>query len=160
MLFRSNSDQFAVQSTMPVTVGAGQTVQLCLDFTPTTTGAKAATVNIVSSTGGNSSVNMAGLGDDPSSVVEAANLGITVAPNPSFDAVSISLGSLTGNAAIRVMSATGRTVTSFDVADATAGTLVRWDGRDAAGTPVSSGMYYIVVQHGSTIATVPVTMVR
>ncbi len=156
----ANSDQFAVQSTLPVTIGAGQTVQLCLDFTPTTTGAKAAALNIVSSTGGNSTVNMAGLGDDPSSVVEAANLGVTVAPNPSFDAVSISLGSLTGNVAIRVMSATGHTVTAFDVADATAGTLVRWDGRDAAGTPVSSGMYYIMVQHGSTIATVPVTMVR
>jgi hypothetical protein len=156
----ANSNQFAVQSTLPVTVGAGQTVQLCLDFTPTTAGAKAAALNIVSSTGGNSTVNMSGLGDDPSSVVEASSLGITVAPNPSFDAVSISLGSLAGNVAIRVMTATGRTVTSFDVADATAGTLVRWDGRDLAGTPVSSGMYYILVQSGSTIATVPVTIVR
>lgn len=156
----ANGNQFAVQSTLPVTIGAGQTIQLCLDFTPTSAGSKVASLNVVSSTGGNTTVSMSGLGNDPTSVVEAQELGITVAPNPTFDAATISLGSLTGTVGIRIMSPTGRVVTAFDVQDVAQGTAVRWDGRDAARSPVASGVYYIVVQSGSTIATVPVTMVR
>ncbi len=156
----ANSGLFTVETATPLAIGAGQTAELCVKFTPGSAGNKTATLNLRSSTGGNSSIGLSGMGEIPGGVVEAAAVGVTASPNPMTDAVDIRFATPTPEMTVTVVSATGQTVAMFNHGAVDAGGVVRWNGRDTAGTPVASGAYTLVVRYGDTVATMPLTIVR
>jgi hypothetical protein len=70
---------------------------------------------------------------------------VTASPNPFGGETSIAYGLPTGaHASVRIYSASGRLIRTLADSDMPAGVhLARWDGRDSAGAPVSSGMYFL-----------------
>jgi Bacterial Ig-like domain/FlgD Ig-like domain len=70
---------------------------------------------------------------------------VTASPNPFGGETSIAYGlPIGGHASVRVYSASGRLIRTLADSDMPAGVhLARWDGRDSAGAPVSSGVYFL-----------------
>lgn len=102
-------------------------------------------------------------------------LRLTASPNPSRDVTEISwavpagaqgkkgaakadAGPVAGT--LDIYDVSGRRVARFDLgADAREG-VVRWDGRDASGSPAAPGMYYARLVSGKTVATTRISRVR
>jgi hypothetical protein len=87
-------------------------------------------------------------GSTPTAVEEPAPPAapsLTASPNPFGGETSIAYGLPTGaHASVRIYSASGRLIRTLADSDMPAGVhLARWDGRDSAGAPVSSGMYFL-----------------
>jgi large repetitive protein len=148
----SNGNQFAVNFTTPATLTPGQTVQISLTFTPTSDGAKTASLTIAHN-GANTSpvvVSLSGTGGSappPSNVLYRVNAGgpvITASPNWSED--SNDVPSVFGNASAATSYASvGSTNINMSNASIPAGTPMqifqseRWD--DAPGTTMQWTFY-------------------
>jgi len=84
------------------------------------------------------------------------------APNPLRPESSISYSvENSGSVSVRIFSAAGRLVRSFSQQPAAAGSYrVPWNGRDDAGKPVPSGIYFIRVEQSGTAAIRKVAVLR
>ncbi len=156
----ASSGSFSVETTLPLAIAAGQTGEVCIKFTPGTAGSKSATVNFRSSTGGNSSMSLAGIGEIEAGVVDASEAGVTASPNPMSDYVDIRFTNATAELMVTVMNSMGQTVSSFRNDAVNAGGTIRWNGRDGSGNPLASGAYTILVASGDRVVRVPITITR
>ncbi|MCX6141014.1 MAG: immunoglobulin domain-containing protein [Candidatus Kapabacteria bacterium] len=155
-----NSGQFSVVTTLPLSIAAGQSADLCVKFTPGTAGSKTATLNIRSSNGGNSSIAMSGVGETPAGIVDANEVGISSWPNPTTDHVDVRFAQATPSMTISIIGTTGRMVTSFSNEGVDAGGTIRWNGRDASGASVASGSYIMVIRYGGNAVSLPISIIR
>lgn len=148
---------FTVVSTMPIDIAAGATAEVCVKFAPGSQGVKDAVLNIMSSTGGNSSLALAGTGDKSVSVEEGNDMNRTVAvyPNPATDNVTVRLtnSSILG---VDIVDVTGMRVVTLEGSSQE----LRWNTRNASGTLVPTGIYTLVIRMVNGITTVPVAIVR
>jgi len=156
----ANSGLFTVTTTLPLAIAGGQTADICVKFAPGTVGNKAATLTLRSSSGGNSSVALAGMGELRTGVVEASEAGISAMPNPMTDRVEIRFAKATPEMNISIVGSTGRMVASFSNDAVEAGGSVRWNGLDASGAQVASGSYTMVIRYAGTSVSLALTVVR
>ncbi len=156
----ANAGQFTVNTTLPLAIAAGQSADICVTFAPGTDGTKSATLNLRSSSGGNSSVALSGKGELAGGVVDAVDAGITAWPNPMTDRVEVRFAKPTPAMQVSVMSSTGRAVTTFSHDGVDAGGTIRWNGRDASGAAVAAGSYTMVIRYGDTAISLPLTIIR
>lgn len=148
---------FTIVSTMPIDIAPGATAEVCVKFAPGSQGAKDAVLNIMSSTGGNSSLALVGTGDKSVSVEEGNDMNRTVAvyPNPATDNVTVRLtnSSILG---VDIVDVTGMRVVTLEGSSQE----LRWNTRNASGTLVPTGIYTLVIRMANGITTVPVAVVR
>ena len=106
--------------------------------------------------------NNAGVFVDVTSAVTAvepttpAPLPLRASPNPFQHATDIEFSGAPGR--VLVHDVQGRLVRSWDGASATGGRL-RWDGTDAAGKTVASGIYFVRTSGGGSSASPPLRIV-
>jgi len=148
---------FTIVSTMPIDIAAGATAEVCVKFAPGSQGAKDAVLNIMSSTGGNSSLALAGTGDKSVSVDEGndMNRSVAVYPNPATDNVTIRPAS-SNILGVDIVDVTGMRVMTLEASSQE----LRWNTRNASGTLVPTGIYTLVIRMANGITTVPVAIVR
>jgi hypothetical protein len=151
---------FTTVTTLPLQIAAGQNAELCVKFAPATAGNKAATMNVRSSNGGNSSISLSGKGEVPGGVIDAVEAGISAWPNPMTDRVEVRFSKPTPAMNVSVVSTSGATVAAFTHDGVEGGGSIRWNGRDAAGSLVASGTYTMIIRYGDVSVAVPLTVVR
>lgn len=149
-----NASEFSVTTSMPVTIAAGASAEICVKFAPGTAGKKSAQLSLRSSSGGNSTIDLTGAGEVPGDVVDAAIAGIAVSPNPVRDQLNIVFGKSMPAMEFTVVNAAGRTVATFAHDAIEAGGTFRWNGG------LASGSYTVVIRYGASVTTIPVTVVR
>lgn len=155
-----NAGQFEVLTTLPLSIAAGQTADLCVKFTPGSPGAKTATLSLRSANGGNSTVAVQGSGEAPGGVVDAEEAGVSAWPNPMTDRVEVHFAHSTPSMDVSVVGSTGITVAAFSHDGVDAGGSIRWNGRDASGASIASGSYTMIIRYSETLIAVPITIAR
>jgi hypothetical protein len=137
----ANMSEFVVSTPLPTTINAGSTKEICIEFTPQAVGQRTATFAIWSSTGGNSSVNGSGTCEIASGLTDdALAAGMSIFPNPTSGSVTISTGDLVAQS-VSVFDANGALIVVLHP-DAKE---FSWNCINAAGAPISSGSYNVVV---------------
>lgn len=148
---------FTVVSDMPIDIAAGATAEVCVKFAPGSQGVKDAVLNIMSSTGGNSSLALVGAGDKSVSVEEGDNASrmLAVFPNPATDNVTVRLADA-NILGVDIVNVTGMRVATLEGSSQE----LRWNTRDASGTLVPTGIYTLVIRMANGTRMVPVAIVR
>jgi hypothetical protein len=151
----ANAVDFSVVTTLPLTIAAGATADVCVKFAPATVGNRSAQLALRSANGGNTTVNLSGTAETPGGVVDAAEYGLTVGPNPARESVEIRFGRSTASMQISLVDASGSTVgtMSHDAVDAGASVRMMLGN-------VASGSYMLTVRTGTDIIVVPVSIVK
>lgn len=87
---------------------------------------------------------------------------ITVAPNPFRGVANVSVETPLTDVTVQVYDLRGRLVRTLGQSTVGGDNLLRflWDGRDAAGTDVSNGIYFIRARSGAAVATGKAMLVR
>lgn len=133
----SNSADFTITTQTPLTIGAGATESVCVDFAPRALGLSTAALTFRSSTGGNSTTTAQGIGDQFVSVDEdAASAGIAVYPNPTTGTITVTTGEEVAHS-ITLIDLNGRTIATVKPT----GTSISLDLNTAVGTSLASGTY-------------------
>lgn len=151
-----NAAEFSVVTVMPVTIAAGATADVCVKFAPGTVGKKTAQLQVRSANGGNSSVDLDGTAETPGGVIDAAEFGLTVGPNPMQNTLDIRFGKSTAGMQISLVDASGSKVYTMSHDAVDAGAVVRLN----TGSTVASGSYMLTIRTGSDVIVVPVTVVK
>lgn len=153
----TNAALFGVTTATPVAIPAGTSKDVCFTFAPADVGTKAALVNIASSTGGNSSLALTGVGTPTTSVddVEMLN-GLSVSPNPSTSAVVIRSRQIIRS--VDIINAVGQTIATIDGGQTS--TEVRWNGTTSSGDLAPAGTYTAVVRGVEGSSSISVAIVR
>lgn len=101
-------------------------------------------------------VNPSDVGDLP-----IASLELSTFPNPTSGSTTIRLhaNDSSTSSQLRVYGPEGRLIRDLS-SEATRGSAVLWDGRDASGAMVPSGLYYVVSSSDGRTNSQPITMVR
>lgn len=150
----ANASLFTVVMPMPVTIAAGATSQVCIKFSPIALGDASAMAKIISSNGGNSSFDLTGNGDDPTSVIEVAGASeLNAYPNPSTGSVTFAGSLLHAGAELTILNSIGSAVASFTVS--TDQQSIRWNDGTA-----QSGCYTALVRTNGTLRSLPITIIR
>jgi hypothetical protein len=152
----SNSTEFVVTTTTPLTIPAGGSMDVCVTFTPTQTGARQTVLDFRSSTGGNSNTNAAGTGVPFVSVDnDALAAGFTVYPNPTTGVVTITTGEAVAKS-ISLVNLNGQTVATV-VPTAPTHT---WDLVTSAGASIPSGTYTLRIVTVDGTFSMPIAIAR
>jgi hypothetical protein len=151
-----NSAEFTVTTAMPITLAAGASAEICIKFAPGTAGKKSAQLSLRSANGGNSTIDLGGTGEVPGGVIDAAEAGISVWPNPVRDALRISFGKSMPSMSIELVATNGTMAATFNHDGAEAGSSVSFN----VGQMVASGSYTLVIRTGGDVMSMPVTVVR
>jgi hypothetical protein len=87
---------------------------------------------------------------------------ITVSPNPFRGVAQVSVETSRNDVTVQVYDVRGRLVKTLGQWSRTDDTMLRflWDGKDAGGTEVSNGIYYIQARSGALVATGKAMRVR
>jgi hypothetical protein len=98
--------------------------------------------------------------DTPRSV--SGSLKMQVRPNPIVDRASVVIeGGVPGVQRLTILDLQGRVVRRFEMSlDAAVTRVVRWDRRDAAGTLLPSGVYFVKCDMGGHSVSARVSLVR
>jgi len=150
----ANASLFTVVTTMPVTIAAGAKTQVCIRYSPMALGDHAASVKMISSNGGNSSLALSGNGDDPTSVIAVAGASeLNAFPNPSTGSVTFAGSLLLSGAELTILNSVGTVVATFTMgADQPS---IRWN--DGAS---SSGYYTAVISSNGSVRSLPIMIIR
>jgi hypothetical protein len=134
----SETFEIAEQPVLPSTVTNGNTFQICIR---TKDNLSASGELIVKTSEGDGSVQLL---RTPTTSVEEGNAiaGLTIAPNPANDYVTISAEGM--NLKVQILDISGR-----DVAALSGSGLIRWELQDNSGRRVAPGLYVVVVEEGS-----------
>ncbi len=139
----ANASEFRISTALPTTVAAGSTKEICVEFSPQAVGQRLATLSIMSSTGGNSTVNASGTCEIASSVIsDGREVGMSIFPNPAAGQVTINTGSVDATSVL-VFDAQGALVQSITPN----GKTITWNLVNTDGVPVATGAYTVVVQN-------------
>lgn len=151
----TSSDVFTISTAMPLSVAAGSTKELCLQFSPSEVGAYSAAVAFKSANGGNLDASTSGTCEIASTVTtDALAVGIRAFPNPASNALTVSTGSILPTS-IRIISNTGQLVASLPASQ-----QVTWNLTSTDGTAVSSGTYTLLIADEHNIYRMMVQVVR
>jgi hypothetical protein len=145
-------------------LGPGQSITLTLRYEPASAGAHACEIETGAAC---SSVSCSGTGidqatgDDPPNVPAATFLAQNY-PNPFNPATEISFGlKEPTNVSLRIFDAAGRLVRELAAGPHSAGShRATWDGRDANGAAVSSGIYFYRLEAGAFSRTRKLVLLR
>lgn len=151
---------FTLKTPAPITIAAGASSDICIDFAPTTIGNKSATLSIKSMNGGDATIALDGTGKQLTGIVDAVASGISIAPNPMTDVVSVRFTEAVPTLNISVMNMAGQTLATLSATSVSAGESVQWNGTATNGASVANGMYILIIRMGNTITSVPVSVVR
>ncbi len=151
---------FTVKGSTPLTIDAGQTVNLTIDFTPTEAKNYSDEITIVSNDKANPSsvITVMGIGTDPQASVTGIIPNVftmTVGPNPVVNSSEINLvinGSV--NLDLELIDATGKVVSNIFSGVSTSNTLEL----DAA--QLSSGTYYLNANVNGKTTQLPVVVTK
>lgn len=156
----TDASTFTVITPLPLNIAAGATENLCVRFAPGSIGDKSAMLSVVSSTGGNSTINVTGKGVPTVGVEDAATAGISVSPNPMRDNIEIKFGKPMAMVNIDIVSNNGQVVARLTNQESSTSSIVRWNGVGVDGSQVASGAYTIVVRSANTSYSIPLSIVR
>lgn len=134
------------------------TTDFCADLDESGT-VDASDVAIVQATLGDACNFVVGV-DDPRA--RAGGLAVRAAPNPSAGVVQIALWTEAGaSGVVRIVDAAGRVVADLGRHRFGSGReVLRWDGIDARGHAVASGVYFAELRSGARSARTPILIVR
>lgn len=150
----ATASAFNVVTQLPLALAPGQSADICVTFAPTVGGIVNADLSVVSSTGGNTTIALAGTGDDEVSVDESSTSAVSVYPNPAQDYISIvTPGDATST--ITIADGQGRVVGAIEGRG-----TVTWNTHDVSGASLSSGVYTVMIRTGNRTTTLPVVIVR
>lgn len=153
----TGAGSYSVLSSLPLVVPANGSAELCVRFTGNTPGQHVASLELRSSTGGNSSVFLTGVVSTTTSTDEDPVLGVVSAyPNPMIDVITFRVPG--PNAAISIVDATGSVVATMTASQA--GDLVQWNGLTSQGTMASSGVYTAIIRTTGATTSIPFTVLR
>lgn len=153
----ANASLFSTVSALPTTIAAGSSKEICITFAPTDAGDKSATANVTSSTGGNSTFTLTGVGTPTVSVDEDMLVnGFGVFPNPTSGSVIVR--SKQRIRSMTIVNAAGQTIATID-GDGQSYEM-RWNGTMRTGEPAPSGIYTIIAHGVSATVTLPVAVIR
>lgn len=152
----ANAGDFSVVTTLPLTIAAGASAEVCVKFAPASVGKRSAQLSLRSANGGNSTVDLSGTAETPGGVIDAAEAGIVAFPNPASDVVELRFGKSMPSFTVAVVNSTGRTALTTASEGLEAGASLRLN----LGSEVASGAYTIVVRFGEYAASIPLTVVR
>ncbi len=151
-----NAAEFTVVTAVPVKIAAGATADVCVKFAPGTVGKKSAQLLVRSANGGNSSIDLDGTAETPGGVVDAAEYGLVVGPNPMHSTLELRFGKATAAMQIALVDASGSAAFSMAHDAVEAGSIVRIN---TAGS-VASGSYMLTIRTGSDVVVVPVSVIK
>jgi hypothetical protein len=138
----SSNEDFTVTSSMPLSIGPGATVDVCVAFAPKEIGQMASTLSFNSSTGGNSTAVASGTGVPVTGINEdVVAHGMSVYPNPATGTITINTGAEVART-ISILNVHGQFITTIIPTQ----NFVHWDLRAASGIPVASGTYTLVIE--------------
>lgn len=100
--------------------------------------------------------------DATSAVPAGASLAVRVSPNPFTHGTEVSFASpAPASVELTVHDVTGRRVRTLLSADGVEGVrTARWDGRDAEGRPLASGVYFVRLERDGVVASRQVVLTR
>jgi hypothetical protein len=151
-----NASEFTVTTSMPLAVAAGASAEICVKFAPGTVGKKSAQLSLRSSNGGNSTIDLSGSGEVPGGVIDAAEAGISVWPNPVRETVTINFGKPLAGMNISVVSSAGQVVAAMSHDGVDGGTAVMLN----IGSQVASGAYSLIIRSGGDVMSLPITVIK
>ncbi len=152
----TNASLFSITTPLPVEVPAGSTKEVCAEFTPHEVGSYTASFAIKSSTGGNSTVGANGTCEIASSVtLDALNAGMSIYPNPASGSVTINTGETVAST-ISIVDAHGAVVATLHPTQS----ATVWNLSDAAGLPVPSGVYNVIIANPAGSFYIKLNVVR
>jgi hypothetical protein len=151
-----NASEFTVTTSMPLAVAAGASAEICVKFAPGTAGKKSAQLSLRSSNGGNSTIDLSGSGEVPGGVIDAAEAGISVWPNPVRETVTINFGKPLAGMNISVVSSAGQVVAAMSHDGVDGGTAVMLN----IGSQVASGAYSLIIRSGGDVMSLPITVIK
>lgn len=152
----TDASAFTIVTSAPQSLAVGASVDVCMTFAPgTMVGPRSATLAITSTTGGNSTVALTGIGDNTSSVDELTSDMVRVYPNPTTDRVVIETSAM-NVVGVDIIDATGRLVARPMVN----AQRIEWNTIDTTGVSVAAGMYTVVIRTTSSAVSVPLSIVR
>jgi len=137
---RTSAAQFGITTTLPLTVSAGSTAEVCAEFKPVNPGSYTADLLITSADAGNTTVVATGTCEIAASVTDAYSVGMSAYPNPASGTVTISTGSTIATS-VTILDARGNVVTTLYPTS----TSAQWNLTSSDGNAAPSGMYTIVV---------------
>ncbi|MBU3699420.1 MAG: choice-of-anchor D domain-containing protein [Candidatus Kapabacteria bacterium] len=152
----SNAGDFSIVTTLPLTIAAGASAEICVKFAPAAVGKRSAQLALRSANGGNSTINLSGTAETPGGVIDAEQAGIVAFPNPATDVVELRFGKAMPAFTVSIVNAAGRTALSTASEALEAGSSLRMN----LGGEIASGAYTLVVRFGEFAATMPLTVVR
>jgi hypothetical protein len=162
------SSNFTIKNapTMPLTLAAGQELEVTIEFTPNAEGMFEAQLDITSNAGDVTSVFLSGEGTtgDPNSVHEftagsSAFLTANVSPNPANEKAMISYqikGDAPQTVTLSVIDALGNTVQNFGSKTLAPGSYTQ----DINSAAIASGSYRLVVRSAEAAIQVPFVIAR
>ncbi len=102
-----------------------------------------------------------GIFDDPrTQQSEAVPMTLTAYPNPFNAAVTLAWSTSVPVTSLTVHNILGQTVQRFDVAELDGTSGLTWDGRDANGRPVASGIYFARLTTRDQAVTAKIVLLR
>ncbi|MBU3700201.1 MAG: choice-of-anchor D domain-containing protein [Candidatus Kapabacteria bacterium] len=152
----SNAGDFSIVTTLPVTIAAGASAEICVKFAPAAVGKRSAQLALRSSNGGNTTIGLSGTAETPGGVIDAAEAGIVAFPNPATDMVELRFGKAMPAFSVSIVNTAGRTALTTTSEALEAGASLRLN----LGGQIASGAYTLVVRFGEYVATMPLTVVR
>lgn len=151
-----NAAEFTVTTTMPVTIAAGASAEICVKFAPGTAGKKSAQLSLRSSNGGNATIDLTGSGEVPGGVIDASEAGVSVWPNPARNVVTLNFGKALPGMQISVVSTNGQVVADLKHDAVEAGSSFMLN----IGESVASGSYSFIVRVGNDVMSLPFTVIK
>jgi hypothetical protein len=149
----TDAAMFSVQTTLPITIAAGATAQICVKFSPTSIGTKDGLLSVRSSDGGNTTFTLTGSGDDPTGITPVTgSTELNAYPNPSSGVVNFQGSLLMPGSTLTVMNAIGSTVAVFTCGEPGG---VQW-----LNDTVPTGTYMVIVRTGDSVHSLPIAVVR
>lgn len=147
---------YALQSSLPMTIPANGTADLCVRFSSTVVGQHVATIDLQSAEGGNSSVFLTGIITTATSVDEDAVATVSAYPNPMVDGITFEAERAIES--VTIADPSGRIVATLTSASDVH--QVRWNGVTSTGVTAVSGVYTAIVRGQGLVSTIPFTILR
>lgn len=152
----NGASAYSILTSLPLVVPANGSAELCVRFVGNSPGQYVASIDLRSSTGGNSSVFLTGVVTTTTSTNDDPVTSASAYPNPMVDGITFRMPS--PDASISIVNASGSIVATINASQE--GELVQWNGLTSQGTMVSSGVYTAIIRSTGATTSIPFTVVR
>ncbi len=152
----SNASEFSLVTTLPLTIAAGASAEICVKFAPVAVGNRSGQLALRSANGGNTTISLSGTAETPGGVIDATEAGIMAYPNPATDVVELRFGKPMPAFTVSIVNTAGATAASTSSESLEAGSVLRLN----LGGEIASGAYTLVVRFGEFVASMPLSVIR